>query len=273
MKIEDHFANAHQTTSNVFKHCKAIKEFASKCSSIAEIGLDSPALTISLLAGAPRHYMGYAQSLEECQSQQKLLESISCDTECQVAIGISLAFSLGVVDLLVLNTSHTYTRLRAELNKYAPSVLKYIVIPQTYAYGDRGQDGHTPGVSQAILEFSQTNSNWQIVYNQTINNGMTVLENIETIEPETERIYSMVSFDIPEVKWVERVTVGMIHPSTEYDLEQEAQRQLDKLNKSLRYGMIIGVERNFTVIKISDKEVITGYLVYHIGYKSRPLGT
>ena len=51
-----------------------------------------------------------------------------------------------------------------------------------------------------------------------------------------------------------------------------AKNQTDALNRALRYGIVIGVERNFTTIKIDDKEILSGYLVYHVGFRNRPLG-
>ena len=85
----------------------------------------------------------------------------------------------------------------------------------------------------------------------------------------------MGTYDIPDIKWVERYVIGSSHPKndlTGYEQEIAAKKQLDKLNRALRYGIVIGVERNFNTIYLEDKEILTGYLVYHVGFRHRPIG-
>ena len=108
-----------------------------------------------------------------------------------------------------------------------------------------------------------------------MNNGVTVLEREPQDGPDFERMYSMVTYDIPDVRYIERYKIGMVHPSkdlTGEEIEHMAKNQTDALNRALRYGIVIGVERNFTTIKIDDKEILSGYLVYHVGFRNRPLG-
>ena len=116
---------------------------------------------------------------------------------------------------------------------------------------------------------------WEVVYQSNLNNGVTVLEREPQDGPDFERMYSMVTYDIPDVRYIERYKIGMVHPSkdlTGEEIEHMAKNQTDALNRALRYGIVIGVERNFTTIKIDDKEILSGYLVYHVGFRNRPLG-
>lgn len=270
MEIEQHFEEACRTVSNVFKHCKKIRDYASRCQHVTEIGLRSKALCVALLAAEPLTYEGLAQSDAEFKDYEIFLKSIECGTKLSLAKQPNPE-KIVTTDLLVLNTKLAYTRVRSELAKHCNFVSKFILIPGTYEYADRGEDGHRPGIMQAIIEFTQENPSWAIDYNETVNNGLVVLKNCEEVTSENERIYSMVNFEIPDIRWIERIPFGMSHPSCSALTEEEAQQQLDRLNKALRYGVIVGVERNFTTVKISDKEIMLGYLVYHVGYRSRPL--
>lgn len=86
-----------------------------------------------------------------------------------------------------------------------------------------------------------------------------------------DRIYNMVQFDIPDVKWIERYLVGSTNPLEPLN-EAEIAQQLQRVNDQLRYGKIISVETNLTALQLAGRDVVTQYTVYHIGYKSRPNG-
>jgi len=73
------------------------------------------------------------------------------------------------------------------------------------------------------------------------------------------------------VRWIEKYTIGITHPLKLKNKDSE-RKELIKLNDALRYGKIIGIERNFTIAKFGNKEIITEYMVYHVGFKHRPSG-
>jgi cephalosporin hydroxylase len=77
-------------------------------------------------------------------------------------------------DLLFIDSLHTYKQVSAEL-KYAPNVRKFILLHDTVLFGDRGEDGSVPGISQAIREFLASNNDWTVLEHRTNNNGLTVL--------------------------------------------------------------------------------------------------
>ena len=99
---------------------------------------------------------------------------------------------------------------------------------------------------------------------------MVVLEKDE-IDPSIDRIYTIAHFDLPDIRWVERFTVGSTHPDRELT-QEEVEWQMRKVNAALRYGKITGLERNLVTIELGSKTVTTSYLIYHIGFKSRPPG-
>ncbi len=86
-----------------------------------------------------------------------------------------------------------------------------------------------------------------------------------------KKIYTMSNFNVPDVKWVERYIVGISSPD-KFLTQEEISKQLDIVNKALRYGIIIGVEQNFTILNHEGKDILTQYMVYHVGFKQRPAG-
>lgn len=81
----------------------------------------------------------------------------------------------------------------------------------------------------------------------------------------------MVSFDVPDIKWIERFIVGSSDPRNPLT-EAEIASQLDRINAELRFGKIVSIETNLNSGRVDNVEIITQYTVYHIGYKSRPHG-
>lgn len=273
--LDDLYTKACNTVSDCFKHCPTIYELASKCQHITELGLNSKPISISLLAAQPLTFVAYGEQENQIHSIEKILGPVKGRTDLKLRIGHSLKTQIEPTEMLVIDTYHASPRLKQELLKHAGNVKKYIVLPSTYAYAVRGEDGSYPGLADIIKDFMDKNPEWEIVHQVTHNNGMTVLQREPHNCPDLERTYSMVSFDIPEVKWVERYKIGLSHPDKGWDgteVEAVAEKQVEALNRALRYGIVIGVERNFTTIKIDDKEVLTGYLVYHVGFRNRPRG-
>ena len=87
------------------------------------------------------------------------------------------------------------------------------------------------------------------------------------------RIYNMQSTEseFSDVKWVERFTVGISHPER-FLTQKEIDCQMEKVNRALRFGKLIAVEQNFTLMSCGGKDIITQYTVYHVGFKNRPPG-
>ena len=81
----------------------------------------------------------------------------------------------------------------------------------------------------------------------------------------------MQSFDVPDIKWVERFVVGISNPDR-YLTQDEIDSQMEVVNKALRYGKLVSVEQNFTIMSLGKKDIITQYTVYHVGFKQRPPG-
>jgi len=269
--LEDLYADVCNTVSEIYKHCPTLCDLASKCEHVTELGMNTMASTVALLAPQPKKLISYGGQLDKIERVRQVLEPIKGETELHLKHGDSLRISIEVTDMLFIDTFHTYTRLKKELNRHAGKVKKYIVFHDTTAFASRGEDGSCPGITQAILEFLQKHTNWRIILDVRNNNGLIALEKDHPDGPQFNTTYTMVTFDIPEVRWVERHVIGMSHPYKDL-LEPEIDKQMYMLNRALRYGIIIAVERNFTTLKIGEGEVDTWYVVYHVGFKHRPPG-
>lgn len=275
VSLDDLYAEACNVVSDVFMHCPTIREFSRRCESVTELGLNSSGVCIAALAGQPPKYIGYGKDKKHVEVLAGKLPEDVGKTHVRLRVGDSLKIQIQPTELLILDTYHSYTRLKQELLKHAGNVTRYLMIVNSYAFAVRGEDGASPGIMDAVAEFLKDHKRWSIVHNETKNNGLLVLQRDAPDETGIDKTYSMVTYDIPDIKWVERYVIGSSHPKndlTGYEQEIAAKKQLDKLNRALRYGIVIGVERNFNTIYLEDKEILTGYLVYHVGFRHRPIG-
>jgi len=92
----------------------------------------------------------------------------------------SMKTEVNKCDLLHIDGEHTYRQVRAELKRWAPSVGKWIALHDTETFGAKGRDNKRPGLTQAIDEFIEENSEWRIQLHLTNNNGFTLLERSTT---------------------------------------------------------------------------------------------
>ena len=80
-------------------------------------------------------------------------------------------------------------------------------------------------------------------------------------------------FDLADIRFVKRITVGNSDPARLKD-EAYIQGQQALLNRCLNEmprGHIIGQEKNFNVIRIGEHQVVLQSIVYHIGFRRKPV--
>lgn len=80
-------------------------------------------------------------------------------------------------------------------------------------------------------------------------------------------------FDITEVKYVKRITVGSDNPER-MRTPEEIEAATALLNKCLTgtpKGCIIATEKSFVVLQIGEHQVVLQWIVYHIGFPRKPI--
>lgn len=76
-----------------------------------------------------------------------------------------------------------------------------------------------------------------------------------------------------EIRFVKRITIGSSDPAKLRDeayLEKQAQLLNRCLNEIPR-GHIIGQEKNVNIIRLGEQQVVIQSIVYHLGFKRKPL--
>ena len=178
-KLQEEYVNACNTLSDIHEHVSFLYQLAKDCISITEFGVRYGMSTRAFLySGTPLK----SYDLELNPELEKLFYyARQHGNNVDYIKANVLNIDIEPVDLLFIDTWHVYNQLKQELKLHGNKANKYIVFHDTFTYGLIGEDGGT-GLLPAIIEFLTENPHWRIKYFFTNNNGLTVLENTNTIK-------------------------------------------------------------------------------------------
>ena len=181
------------TPSDINEHLPVIKDFASECDTIVELGVRIPISTFALMMGKPKKlisvdilhpsHFGGAHELELVYEYAKQ-ENI----DFSFILNDSISFNFEKCDLLFIDTWHTYKQLISELITHQEKVSKYIILHDTttYAFSDEANWAQSPeanfigdkkqGLWNAVEDFLSHFPNWELYKRYTNNNGLSVLK-------------------------------------------------------------------------------------------------
>lgn len=79
-------------------------------------------------------------------------------------------------------------------------------------------------------------------------------------------------FDLTEVRYVKRITVGSDNPARMCSAEEieEATALLNKCLSSSPKGNVMATEKSFAVLQMGEHQVVLQWIVYHVGFPRKP---
>jgi hypothetical protein len=198
--LEDIYEYACNTESDIYKHLPVLKDYASKCKSVTEMGARTGNSTVAFLLSDTDKFISY--DYQYSNPEPHLAEAVErlkfLIDGARKNIGINanyiganvLDIEIEETDLLFIDTWHVYEQLKEELRLHAPKVNKYIAFHDIETFGAVGEgypdmDPNHPtrdklssqgGIRLAIDEFLEANNNWKIVYETKDNNGLMIIE-------------------------------------------------------------------------------------------------
>jgi hypothetical protein len=211
--IEEGYNRVKDTPSNVNEHIPILAEYAEKCSSVAELGVNQMVTTWAFLKGL-RFNKKKKKSLLCVDIEGK---PVHFDTIVELAKknrmtmdfieGDSGKVDIPKVDLLFIDTAHHYAQLRRELEKHHSKVKKYIIMHNTEIDGKYGEtvrmcyyhdmdelcakfdfkaEEVVKGLQPAITDFMAHHPEWKIEKHLMNNNGLTILARVSADEKEDD---------------------------------------------------------------------------------------
>ncbi len=172
--IEQKYQELCRLPSDINENLPVLKKYAEQSESIVELGVRGIVSTWALLAGKPKvlisvdlehpsFYGGDIWEITDAANEQ--------DIDFSFIQNDSLKIVLPEVDMLFIDTLHTYAQLTAELERHHSKVKKFIAMHDT-AIPD------LPEMTQAVNDFLDTHSEWVIAEYHENNNGLSVLKRI-----------------------------------------------------------------------------------------------
>lgn len=161
--------------SDIARDLWILHEYAGRVGveNVVEFGVRSGVSTIAILAAQPRKLTSY--DIEDCPSIDTL-NIAKGKTEFKFVRGNTLEIDpVEEVDLLFIDTLHTYDQLSKELERHGNGVKHFIILHDTVSFGAEGEDGSKPGLIQAYQDFLKANPAWRLDLISTAQNGLTVL--------------------------------------------------------------------------------------------------
>jgi len=182
--IEDNFnvlfeqKNDHKTRF-IRSHLNVLRDYASRCKHITEMGVDGVNSTWAFLYGlksAPSRLVSIDIQNDKAPDILDLAETLAFEAgiDYEFIQSSSLEVTIEKTDLLFIDTLHTYDQLKEELKLHSDSVRRYIACHDTYEY---------PKMSNALNEFIKDHSDvWSIDYVTTESCGLTIIERKEWMD-------------------------------------------------------------------------------------------
>lgn len=157
---------------DIGEHFGLIHKYGSQCNHITEFGVRSIVSTWGWLNARPKKFVCY--DLVHPNEVGGRIEDVYDTAE---SLGIDFSFCLGdtreveieETDLLFIDTNHTYSHMKVELEVSGNKARKFLVFHDTAWAHD---------MCKAIDEFRQLNPHWVIEEQVTNNNGFTILKRI-----------------------------------------------------------------------------------------------
>lgn len=179
--IDQEYENSKNRKSDINEHLQLLKELASECEHVTEMGVRFGDSTRAFLKAdvTLRSYDielndGVMRLFDASKRAGKDVEYIKADTR---------DLEIEETDLLFIDTWHSYTQLKMELFLHGNKARKYLAFHDTWTYGvkDESWDKNrtavgTEGLIPAIVRFVIDNPEWKFKVFRTNNNGLTVLE-------------------------------------------------------------------------------------------------
>jgi hypothetical protein len=174
-----YFAKCNQH-SDINEHLPILKSYAEICEHITEFGVRSVVSTYAFMAGKPHTIRSYdIEPIENFGIDREYLKFFAFHNGIDFEFNVNDVLSLTIqqTDLLFIDTLHTYTQLKKELELHSNSVNKFIILHDTETFGTIGENGEI-GLWLSVEEFLKKDFNWVLHEKYANNNGLTVLKRV-----------------------------------------------------------------------------------------------
>lgn len=167
------------TTSDINEHLETLYKYACECDVVAEFGVRDAFSSYALAHARPKKLIcvdiftnkHIEMLVDQCKREGVNIQFDQANT---------LNYVLEEVDMLFIDTVHSFTQITAELELHHSKVKKYLIFHDTISFGNCNEDdrqcGSGCGLVPAIKNFLRNNPKWKEVMTYTNNNGLSILK-------------------------------------------------------------------------------------------------
>jgi len=169
-KTVTNFLDAIEEPSDINEHLIALYSLAARCRSVVELGVRYGVSSTALIAARPDSLVSYDIELEP-KAVERFKDGQDDGVNCKLIKASSFDITLADdVDMLFIDTDHTYDCLSRELSLHGNKPSKYLVFHDTVSFAHQ--------LMPAINEFLSANSHWTLYKHFEHNNGLMVLSHV-----------------------------------------------------------------------------------------------
>jgi len=161
-------------TIDICEHLDTLKDLSAECEHVTEMGFRTGTSFIALLMGNPKKLISYDLKIPSYAKDK--LDQLKGSTEIELIEANTLHLDIEPTDLLFIDTFHTYSQLKRELEIHGNKARKYLAFHDVESFKDKGEDGAEPGLAMAIIEFVEANPHWSLHMHLRNNNGLLILK-------------------------------------------------------------------------------------------------
>ena len=165
--VNQNFIKEVETTSDINEHLFALFALATKCETVVEMGVRRGSSSRAFIAARPDKLTSYdielwPEAIEAFEAGQA--EGINCE----LVLGNTHEIEIDPVDMIFIDTEHTYECLSKELALHGDKAKKFLAFHDTISCKDE--------IVPAIKEFMDKSGHWGLYFHHELNNGLLVLK-------------------------------------------------------------------------------------------------
>ena len=164
---DEYTVAAANINSDIYAHLPRINDLLKGCRTAIEMGVRDGQSSRAFLINDHLKLISYDLYLDP---RVEFLFGVARTTgmDCQYVMANTLEIEINEIDLLFIDTDHTYIQLSQELKLHGNKAKKYLVFHDTVTYSKE--------LLPAIFEFMADNPHWKIKQQYSDCNGLTILE-------------------------------------------------------------------------------------------------